>query len=249
MRKLFAHAMIVTALGGSNVCRAQSPQSTAARELPLAGRKVLMIVPSRDFRDEELKIPHQYFRKYGAKVALASSTKKPVKGMLGMVVRPSMLLNEVDPKSVDCVIFVGGKGVQEYFESRLAEAIAKKTVAEGKVLGAICLAPVILANAGLLEGKQATSFPSVASSVRNMGGKWVKQPAVRDGLIVTGAGPEAALPFARLVARTIVATAPAPEPEEPAIERPVPPRPVAPLLPRPVTPVAPTPAAPVTPAE
>ena len=166
----------------------------------LKGKKVAMIIASKNFRDEEFEEPYNLLKQSGAEVAIASSSKEKSKGMLGKVVAPDKLVVDVKADEYDCILFVGGSGASEYFENAAAHAIAKAAVEKGKLLCAICIAPATLANAGVLKGRKATCFPSVASVLTKGGASYTKQPVVRDGLIVTASGPEAAKEFAKTVA-------------------------------------------------
>jgi protease I len=90
---------------------------------------------------------------------------------------------------------VGGGGSQEYFESPVAHKLAQSFCGHGKLTSAICIAPAILANAGLLKAKKATSFPSSKETLRTKGAVFTGSGVENDGLIVTGSGPEAAKEF------------------------------------------------------
>jgi protease I len=90
---------------------------------------------------------------------------------------------------------VGGGGSREYFDSPVAHTLAQSFYSHGKVTSAICIAPAILANAGLLKEKKATSFPSSESALKSKGAVFTKDDVVVDGKIITGVGPEAARRF------------------------------------------------------
>ncbi len=169
----------------------------------LKGKKVLIIIASRNFRDEEFSEPYDLLKNCGASVTVASSTKNPSKGMLGKVVTPDLLLNECKVADYDGIIFIGGAGASEYFNDQTAHAIAKAAVENNKVLGAICIAPVTLANAGVLRGRKATSFPSVEPSLSQGEAILVKQQVVQDGNILTATGPEAAKGFAEALVKML----------------------------------------------
>jgi len=105
----------------------------------------------------------------------------------------------VDPEQYDAVIFVGGAGAQEYWESARAHEIARATLERGKVLGAICIAPVTLANAGVLEGRKATVWPSEAPRLKAQGAEYTGRSVEVDDRIVTADGPESAEEFGRAI--------------------------------------------------
>ena len=99
--------------------------------------------------------------------------------------------------------FIGGSGAKEYFNNKYAQGIAKQAAEKKKVLGAICIAPTILANAGVLKGVSATSFPSEESQLRSAGAKYTGSDVERDGLIITGSGPQAATQFGQAIVKAL----------------------------------------------
>jgi len=162
-----------------------------------AGKKVLMIIAEKDFRDEELKEPRRILEAAGMKVTLASTSLGKARGMLGYEVQPDVLLKDVKVEEYDAVVFVGGSGSSQYWNDALAHKIANEAYSQGKLVGAICIAPVTLANAGLLEGKKATVWPSEAGKLEAKGAEYTGRPVERDGRIITGSGPQAAEEFGR----------------------------------------------------
>jgi protease I len=131
----------------------------------------------------------------GLKVTVASSSLAESKGMLGTVVRPDILLGQIKVDDYDIVIFVGGIGAREYFNDSAAHEIAREAVRKKKVLGAICIAPVTLANSGVLKGKKATVWSSEGGLLERHGAHYTGKPVEVDGMIVTADGPKAAREF------------------------------------------------------
>lgn len=176
----------------------------------LVGKKAVFVIASKDFRDEEFFSPRERLSKAGARVIVASSTTNEVRGMVGRRVKPDVLLNDVSIKDADGIVFVGGSGASEFFTNAVAHKLAIDANSEGKVVAAICVAPVIIANAGLLKGKKAACFPSVRQQVEKGGAKVEDVMVVRQGNIVTACGPEAADEFAVAL---VAAFAAAPRPQ------------------------------------
>ncbi len=167
--------------------------------MSLEGKNILMIIASNNFRDEEYNHPREIFEEEGAMVTVASSTKKEVTGMLGMKVTPDILISEVNIDDYDAVIFVGGMGSSEYWDDEKAHEIAKEAYEKDKVVGAICIAPVTLARAGLLKGKKATVFSSEIENIKKEGAIYTGNSVEVDGKIVTGNGPSAAKEFGKKI--------------------------------------------------
>ena len=164
---------------------------------PLSGKKILMVIAHKDFRDEEYREPRKVLEDAGAQITVASSSMNACKGMLGMQVKPDLLYTDARAGDYDAVVFVGGNGAQEYWEDPKAHAIAREADKAGKIVSAICIAPVILANAGLLKGKEATVWPSESGQIEGKGARYRKAGVVRDGRFVTADGPASAAAFGK----------------------------------------------------
>jgi len=163
-------------------------------------RSAVFVVAQQGFRDEELLIPAEILRSRGIKTAIASKSEGPALGKLGAQVEANLALPSVLVKDFDAIIFVGGPGARGYFEDEAALKLAQNFQKAGKIIGAICVAPSILANAGVLLGKEATAFPSEEENLRNRGADYTGMPLATDGLIVTAKGPEAAKDFGEKIA-------------------------------------------------
>lgn len=166
--------------------------------MSLENKKVVIIIAPERFRDEEYVEPRKILEEAGASITVASSATGTVTGMLGAVVTPDISIEEVRPEEYDAVIFVGGGGASAYFDDEIALSIAKEA-ARSRVLGAICIAPRILANAGLLKGKRATVFSTQIEALKALGADYTGAPVERDGDIITAEGPTAAPDFGRAV--------------------------------------------------
>ncbi|MEM2868886.1 MAG: DJ-1/PfpI family protein [Thermoplasmata archaeon] len=174
-----------------------------------AGKKVLMVIAPKDFRDEELLETRRELESAGARVTLASTTLSEVRAMFGARAKPDILLKDAKAKDYDAVVFVGGSGSQVYFGDPVAHSLARDAASAGKVVAAICIAPSILAKAGLLKGKKATVWDDKGASgpfsanIKNGGGVLVAQDVVRDGNIITANGPQAAQKFGRTIVEAL----------------------------------------------
>jgi protease I len=200
MKKLFLICLVSTFTGlifwgcGSKEETAEK-EKPPVMERPLEGKKVVMIIAQKDFRDEELLEPESILDDQGAIVTIASTTMDSVKGMQGEEVYPDMLVGEIKPEEWDAVVFVGGVGASQYWNDSTAQAIARGALNAGKIVGAICIAPVTLANAGLLQGKKATCWQTEAEKLKAKGAEYTGAEVERDGMIITASGPEAAISF------------------------------------------------------
>ena len=175
-----------------------------AEDLPrLDGKQVVMVIAKKNFRDEELDVPRAILFDRGAQIDLASTTTDKVQGMLGMIAKPNRLLKEINADDYDAIVFVGGTGSKEYWKDPAALKLARDAVEKDKVVGAICIAPVILANAGVLVGRSATVFPSESQWITQSGGKYTGGEVEVDGNIITASGPKAARAFGLELVRAL----------------------------------------------
>jgi protease I len=166
----------------------------------LEGKKIAMIVAFRDFRDAEYFVPKEILEKAGAKVTTVSTKMGTAIGADGGDTQVNLLLEDLNPADFDAVVFIGGPGCLEHLDNDNSYRVAKETVRQDKVLGAICISPVILAKAGVLQKKKATvwSSPMDKSPVRILkegGAIYEDEEVVADGKIVTANGPDAAEKF------------------------------------------------------
>lgn len=171
--------------------------------MSLEGKKVLIIIAHEDFRDEEYDIPRKLLDKNGAQVTVASTEMTLAKGKLGMVVQPDVLTRDVRAIDYDAIILVGGPGAASYFNDLVIHGLLRAAVERGRVIAAICIAPVILANAGILANKKATVFPSEVDQIEAGGAFYTGREVERDGDILTASSPEAAGDFAEALVKAI----------------------------------------------
>lgn len=165
-------------------------------------KKVLMVIAPKDFRDEEFFDTKKVLEDSGAEITVVNSTGQPSKSMFGKVVTPDKNFYSVDSKDYDAIVFIGGQGTPVYFDNKQAQNLAKEFNESGKIVAAICIAPVILARAGVLAGKKATVFPSGRNDI-NAVGTYTGNPVEKDGNLITGSGPEAAKDFGKEIAEAL----------------------------------------------
>jgi len=168
-------------------------------------KKIAMIIAFRDFRDEEYFIPKAIFESAGKKVFTFSSSSGSAIGSQGGEAKIDGVLESLKPADFEATIFVGGSGAQKYLDNPACRKIAKESAENNKVLGAICIAPAILAKAKVLENKKATVWyspmdKSAIKILKENGAIFCAEGVVVDGKIVTAAGPV----FARKFAETII---------------------------------------------
>jgi protease I len=164
--------------------------------------KVVFVIAEKNFRDEELLEPKEILRNKGIECVIASKNKGTHIGMLGAIVESTLSLKEVD-NSFDALVFIGGSGATQYFDDPMAQGLAAKYKDMHKIVAAICIAPSILANAGVLNGKKATCFSSESQNLKSKGAIFTKKPIEVDENIITAAGPIVAKKFGEYIAHSL----------------------------------------------
>jgi protease I len=160
-------------------------------------KTVVLVIAEQMFRDEEYQYPKTILEQAGVKVVTVSTTLGEAVGKLGLKVKPDRLLAKLTVTQADALVFIGGGGSSQYFDDPTAHRLAREYAQAGKIVGAICIAPVILARAGLLSGKRATVFPDGQADLEQSGAFYTGNPVEVDGLMITGNGPAAAEEFGR----------------------------------------------------
>ena len=190
----------------TDVSQGPKRQEEAMGTKTLEGKSVLMIIARQRFREEELAEPRAVLEGAGAELTIASSAIGDCVGMPGgMRVRAEATIDKVDPAGYDAVVFVGGPGASEYFDSPTAHRIAVEAHEAGKLVCAICIAPATLANAGLLDGKKATCFLSVEKTLVRGGASYTGAKVTQDGRVITADGPQSATQFGETIRDALAA--------------------------------------------
>jgi len=165
--------------------------------------KIVMIVAPKDFNDTELLETKAELERIGHKVDIASQGRGQIKGMFGAVVVPDLQTFDIRPSNYDALVLVGGSGAKAYFGDREIDNLVYDFYNSQKVIAAICIAPHILAEVGILDGTPATCFSSETSFLQEQGALIQQKPVVRSRNIITANGPAASMVFAKTISVAI----------------------------------------------
>lgn len=155
-------------------------------------KRVLCLV-AEGVEELELIAPVDVLRRAGAEVVLASLREGiHVTGRNGITLHADALLGDLDPGSFDLLLIPGGAAVTKLRADGRPAQWASRFIAAGKPVAAICAGPLVLEDAGLLEGKRFTAHFSVANELP---GAQTGERVLEDGLIITSRGAGTALEF------------------------------------------------------
>lgn len=136
-------------------------------------------------------------RRARIEVVTAGLEPGPVRASRGTVLVPDMGLDEALEQDYDMVVLPGGQpGATNLEKDTRVLALLRTMAAAGRYTAAICAAPKVLAVAGLLDGKRATSYPGSVDPAAFPAIRLDTQAVVRDGQVLTSRGPGTAMDFA-----------------------------------------------------
>ncbi len=156
---------------------------------------VLMVVAPKNFRDTEYFVTRKVLEEADHVVETASKVTGEIIGFEGRILNPDHRLVDVEPEGYDAIVYIGGQGMNEYLSDEEFTRQAKRFFELGKLTTAICIAPAVLANAGILQGKKATSWSGVKDLLVSKGAIYTGSDVEMDGNIITAIGPAASEAF------------------------------------------------------
>ena len=151
--------------------------------------KALMI-SADNFEDSELLVPYYRLKEAGVEVTMASLSRGAITGKHGYEVAVDSVLDEVNPDDYAILVLPGGKAPETVRKDERALSIARSFFQHNKPVAAICHGPQTLISAGLLKGRRATCYSSVANEMRDAGVIYEDRDVVVDGNLVTSRQPE-----------------------------------------------------------
>jgi len=145
-----------------------------------------VIITAQNFQDEEFTYPYYRALEAGYKVDVATPDKASVYGKYGVPAKPTVDTKDLNAKDYDLVILPGGFEAPDRLRLRKEVLKFVKNMYEsGKVVAAICHGPWICISAGIMKGKKATAYMSIADDMRNAGAIYLEQDVVIDGNLIT----------------------------------------------------------------
>ena len=154
-------------------------------------KTVLAIIPE-GFEEIEAVTPINLMRRAGIEVTTASLSEGTPTGKVGITIHTDTTLNDIEDPLYDCLFLPGGPGTQNLLESEYTIDLIKKHHEAGKIIAAICAAPLALDKTCILDGRRYTAHFTVQDKLPNIS----EENVVVDGNIITSRGAGTAIPFA-----------------------------------------------------
>jgi protease I len=163
--------------------------------MPAIPESKILILATNGFEQSELEVPRDQLRDQGATVDVATPDGAAIKGWdatdWGRKAKADLALADVDVAAYDALVLPGGQINPDILRiNEEAIALIKSFAACGKPVAAICHAPWLLIEAGLVEGREVTSWPSLRTDLRNAGATVVDRSAVTSGGLITSRNPD-----------------------------------------------------------
>ena len=169
-------------------------------------KKVLLIVASNGYQPLEYSIPKKILEHAGIQVVTASDKPGIARASDNTTTLVDYDVQHVNPEEYDGIFLIGGPGALQYLDNQPMYAILKKTKELGKIYGAICISPRILAHAHVLKGHRATGWDQdnlLTDIFYKYDVTYVKEDVVVDGKVITATGPHAAQAFGKAIVKLI----------------------------------------------
>ena len=162
--------------------------------MPKITESKVLIIATNGFEQSELETPRDELRAKGATVHVATLDGKAIKGWdtddWGQEAEADLKIADAKVADYDCLVLPGGQINPDLLRvEEDAVTLVRNFVAEGKIVAAICHAPWLLVEAGVCEGREMTSYKSIATDVKNAGAHWVDQEIAISNGIITSRNP------------------------------------------------------------
>jgi len=181
----------------------QKAKRTSPGKAPFSLKTVVLIVASKNFNEMELLQTQKAIVDTGINTIIASSKIGVIMGMSGRRTYANMSIDKINVDDFKAIVFIGGPGAQEYLFNPIAERIIKQADEKNIIIGAISVAPALLAKAGILNGRNVTAAPSQKSFLETAGAKFTGTFIEKDGNIITAARSQDAVSFGKTIATAV----------------------------------------------
>jgi 4-methyl-5(b-hydroxyethyl)-thiazole monophosphate biosynthesis len=161
------------------------------------------IILADGFEEVEAVAIIDVLRRAGVDTVIAGLHDGPVVSARQVKLVPDTMIDTVKADDFDMIVLPGGQPGADNLNADLrVKELIRSFSKKGKLMGAICAAPYVLANAGVLEGRRATSYPSYKDRLGNA--VYEERAVVEDGNVLTSRGAGTALAFGLAIVERLV---------------------------------------------
>jgi protease I len=172
-------------------------------------KTVVLLVASEGYQPIEYNETKKILEEGGMCVRTASDKPNMAVASDNTTTKVDLTINNIIPDRYDGIFFIGGPGAMDHLDNPTSDKLIKETVKVGKLLGAICITPRILAKAGVLRKKHATGWDGdneLEGVFQKYGVIRKKKDVVVDDNIVTATCPAAAQEFGKAILKLLEGT-------------------------------------------
>jgi protease I len=159
--------------------------------------KALIVIPHDRFRDEEFTAVYNALKEAGQEITVASTHHTEAQGHFGLLVKPDVNIGFVGPRDYEAMIFIGGRGIEEFILDSATQDLIGTAHSEGCLVCAIGMAVELLAYSGILNDKKVTCDTGTIPLVESSGGYYSGGYVEVDGSVITASGIRAKDEFAQ----------------------------------------------------
>ena len=169
----------------------------------LTGKKIAVLAENM-YQEMELWVPYYRLREAGAEVkVVGAGGAKSYTSKHGYPVNVDVQADAVSAVEFDAVVVPGGYAPDMMRRHEAMVRLVREATQQGKVVAAICHAGWMLASAGILRGRKATSFFAIKDDMVNAGAEWLDREVVVDGNLITSRKPDDLPAFCREIVKAL----------------------------------------------
>ena len=177
----------------------------AVSQASAQGKKALLIVAKENFEQTEYATTRKALEDAGVTVSVASTKTGTLKSNKKKRITSDFEFEDVQVTDYDAVVVIGGNGIKKVWKNEDAHRVVREAKEVGKIVGAICAGPGVLAYAGVLDGVKATAAGQSGAKgpMTDHGCQYTGADVEIDGKIITANGPRAAADFGKALVEAL----------------------------------------------
>lgn len=170
-------------------------------------QKRVAMVLANNFEDVEATDPKEYLERQGAEVTVIGIEPGTITGKKGATLTADATFADVSPDDFDMLVIPGGGAPENLRIHDPAVEFTRRFVESGRPVASICHGPQLLISAKVLQGRRLTAVNKIRDDITNAGGKYVDEPLVEDGNLITSRVPADLPVFDEALGRALGAVA------------------------------------------